>query len=976
MAYSGLGAGTVGDPFQITTMAQFRQMDNYVASYWKLMNNIDFAADAVFYITTFNGYLDGNGYQCLNMASGYSGFGMKDASSINNITLRYTRVWSNSNAGWTYIISDQSRTMANISLTNIHLVITGTARVDYFSVNNFATSCTINNIVIEGRMGGVFTGTINGLIENVRVLRNYVIMTYYPTPTIVASLGTGATMRYCQSINPMVRPNTGGNFSFLVGSVGAATIQECFVVVGFKAIYTDAGSVVHGFSNNVYSSTGTIIDSYIKGSIASNNGIAVGFKTGFAIAPNQLLSVSRCFFSGDLNTPTNNNRCPLYTPGSSSSHNNYYNKTKLTSITAIDETGKQTGLTSAEMLNSSNFANWDFNNVWNMGSEEPVLRNNPMYAFELDPRIISIASTTRNSNSQVTIVLDTDGTNNTFGIDVVYNSIIIFNAENALSNIVPVDNSADKTYIINLYWNDNGTKTYVATATYLHYSDDRAVLPATNIATSQKVSLTTPLAANLVHGSCILGNYVYGSTRNTGQTIFPCLVQALLTNLSGYVEYPIRLSDTDTTKGADIEQIVVCGGKIYGRMSGKYIIQFDPAVNDYKIFLVNYAAGSSEPLVTDGTYLFLISSTLIYKINPTDFDGAPKYNTAVGYTLNILGTYLSNSQGGHIAGGWPATQKGIVHSALCDSEFLYVAYSTGGDYSPTYGTSFNECHKISISNMTAAGWSKIPKCTDDMCQTETHLFFGVEVQPAANVLSYGYGWGAIAIRKSDMAIRAIPRFHSTDNPPAVQSYASLLFGNYLLDARTSAYVFILDISDVENWNVNEPIGKRNLKRYRFNTGGTDISLPPNEFLLSDAGLFYAFIWAYPSGLMEVDLTGLDFFAVPTVNTIGSSVINNVATLTGYLLNTGGKTITGKGFHYGTAVNELTSTITSGESSQTFHAILSGLDPGVYYYKSFAINSVGESINSTVMSFTITGTICIGATPIKKVYKGGVKITKI
>ena len=45
---------------------------------------------------------------------------------------------------------------------------------------------------------------------------------------------------------------------------------------------------------------------------------------------------------------------------------------------------------------------------------------------------------------------------------------------------------------------------------------------------------------------------------------------------------------------------------------------------------------------------------------------------------------------------------------------------------------------------------------------------------------------------------------------------------------------------------------------------------PNELLLSEAGDFYAFLWSDPSGLMKVNLPGLDYFTIPVVLTLGYS----------------------------------------------------------------------------------------------------------
>jgi hypothetical protein len=81
-----------------------------------------------------------------------------------------------------------------------------------------------------------------------------------------------------------------------------------------------------------------------------------------------------------------------------------------------------------------------------------------------------------------------------------------------------------------------------------------------------------------------------------------------------------------------------------------------------------------------------------------------------------------------------------------------------------------------------------------------------------------------------------------------------------------------------------------------------------------------------------------------------SVITFSILLTGYLLNTGGKSITLKGFKYGISEDDLNNQVLSSEDSEEFHAIIN-LPKGTYYYQAFAINSIGES-NAEIKSFTV------------------------
>ncbi len=963
--------------------------------YWKLMNNIDFAAESSFYITTFNGYFDGNNYELQNLITGYGGIGLKDNASFKNTTFRFTRKSVQSSHT---VLKTQYRTLANVQFANVHIIVTGTSTINYISADNWGADCTINNIVVEGSIYGCFTSTISCLIDGVKMLRPFIFASGGDYAAIVGELD--AEMRNCQAVIPNATATSGQHRSYLANTINSgAKFKECFVIANVDVTYSGDSNVTHGMSAFANGTQGTHMfeDCYFKGNLSVNRGErpisdANNYgKSGFTFSPTTKIKGRRCYSSGDVNTPLNNNRTILFKEVDTANNhieNCYYNKTKLSSITPKDIAGQQTGLTSAEFTNPANFVGWDFVNVWEMGADGPVLRNNPLYAFELDPRLIAIQSITRDSASQITILLDSSWDFDTYGIDVLLGATPVYNAENTLSNPIPVDNTADQLYIIKLYWLDGGSKNYVHEETYQHYCQNGAV-DTTTVAIDAKVALSDTIDANLIHGSCIYNGYVYGSTRNKQfPTQTGSIVRALLTDITDFDILPVYTDSEGVGISYQIDQIVRCGNYLYalatrGGYTGTYLIQYNPTLNDYKIFKLGSLYNGSAPIFTDGQYLYLTYNDETHKVNPAEFIGSyPKFNTSSIFSYTKMASYDHNSQGGHILGGYTPNGKGHIHSACADSEFIYLAFTTQRDsiadtsgYASTLDKTLFELHKVNKNTMVADSWVKIPKATDDMCQTATHLFFGIEVQAVANANTYGYGWGCYAIRKSDLRITGLPKLHSNDNPPTVRSYASLIFGNYLLDTKTNMQTHIIDISDVDNWSVSESVGKRTLKCYKYTWQGVALSGTPNEFLLSEAGHFYAFLWQSPSELMQVDLTGLSFFTVPTVNTISGVVNGPDVNLTGYILNTGGKTVTSKGFRYGDAPGNLTNEVLSVETTLEFHAALQGLPTGTYYYQAFAINSEGES-TADIKSFTIGSNLPIyfEGIQIQKIMFNGVELT--
>lgn len=77
MAFSGLGSGTSGNPYQITTPAQLQEMNNNLSSYFKLMNNLDMAG--------FD-YGDGCGFLPIgNSTTSFTGGFIGNYKNINNL---------------------------------------------------------------------------------------------------------------------------------------------------------------------------------------------------------------------------------------------------------------------------------------------------------------------------------------------------------------------------------------------------------------------------------------------------------------------------------------------------------------------------------------------------------------------------------------------------------------------------------------------------------------------------------------------------------------------------------------------------------------------------------------------------------------------------------------------------------------------------------------------------------------------------
>ena len=97
--------------------------------------------------------------------------------------------------------------------------------------------------------------------------------------------------------------------------------------------------------------------------------------------------------------------------------------------------------------------------------------------------------------------------------------------------------------------------------------------------------------------------------------------------------------------------------------------------------------------------------------------------------------------------------------------------------------------------------------------------------------------------------------------------------------------------------------------------------------------------------------------VPFVQTnAASEVTRSGAVLNGNVTSDGGRTVTARGFVYGTSASNLNQTATSGSGTGSFSKTISGLFASTtYYYKAYATNSIGTNYGE-VKQFTTTAPV--------------------
>jgi hypothetical protein len=206
-----------------------------------------------------------------------------------------------------------------------------------------------------------------------------------------------------------------------------------------------------------------------------------------------------------------------------------------------------------------------------------------------------------------------------------------------------------------------------------------------------------------------------------------------------------------------------------------------------------------------------------------------------------------------------------------------------------------------------------------------------------------------------MRVTAIPKLHKTDTI-GTNSYASLIFGSYMIDLKTNGYIYAIDISQPDEWQLSENIGQRTLKTYNIlqPDGSSDVPGPINEAFLTESGVFIGFVWnIIPSAAVSFDLTGLNYFAAPTIVTDDATIVDdNDVSLAGFITNTGGKTVTAIGIILGQAA-DLSDGIDYPVTpvSTEFEKAFNDLEYGTYYFRVYATNAEGTGYGE-IKSFTL------------------------
>jgi hypothetical protein len=265
MAFSGLGAGSAGDPYQITTAGQWNEMfdANYNAShYFKVMNAIDLD-DTGSALHLFSN-LDGDNQTItveFNLPAGSGGFITlrNNGLTIKNLKVNVTEVGVLS----PQIISQDFGAKTNIVLDNLdfHVLSTSGHPISKFVSGDVPATWTVSNIKFEGYISQVFDNVYCSL-SNIHIRL---------TKPLITSSG------------------------FMMNCYYGTLIEKCSVSFGKILIYDAAIFINTVLSGSAFVLDQCRVDGCLEGSGAS----------AFIKAINNVTTISNCYFNGDLVDYTN-----------------------------------------------------------------------------------------------------------------------------------------------------------------------------------------------------------------------------------------------------------------------------------------------------------------------------------------------------------------------------------------------------------------------------------------------------------------------------------------------------------------------------------------------------------------------------------------------------------------------------------------------------------------------------------------------
>jgi uncharacterized repeat protein (TIGR02543 family) len=315
------GDGSPGTPYQIATVQQLKEVNNFLTSNFILNTNLDVAAETNWLplgnsTTKFSGSFNGNGH------------------TITNLTINSP--FDPDRGLFGYV---NGAVISNLGLVNINIID-----------SNFFT-------------GGLI-GNSDGATQVTNCYATGTIQAYGAAGGLIGNVETGPiSVTNCYA-NVNISTDTQGNIGGLVGSTKGGSITKSYALgtISFTAGTANQLGGLVGFHRDT-----SITDCYARGDVSGKDNVGglVGYMEGSA-------TVNRSYSSGVVTGITTTSALVGDGTGVTAS---YYDMDKTSRNDSIQGTGRTTSAMQDSGNTATSYPTWDFATIWEIiGTAYPTLR--------------------------------------------------------------------------------------------------------------------------------------------------------------------------------------------------------------------------------------------------------------------------------------------------------------------------------------------------------------------------------------------------------------------------------------------------------------------------------------------------------------------------------------------------------------------------------------------------------------------------
>lgn len=348
------------------------------------------------------------------------------------------------------------------------------------------------------------------------------------------------------------------------------------------------------------------------------------------------------------------------------------------------------------------------------------------------------------------------------------------------------------------------------------------------IPAEDSIVLKDPLSVK-IHGAVFVDPYLIGTPRGGPNLGLEDEDEARVVRIhkNDYSTYDAVLLEDPNNPGTVIKGMedavyAPSRNRVYSHgvseASGGWIVEINPLSDPFDVQAVASTPSGVEALATDGDFLYGAGNEL-WKWDLEDFS----LQASAAYDLG-----------------------GDIHSMILASDgYLYGIGSSNALAADTVLIG-----RIDPSDLSTVTTAPVGQCTDDMAEIDDWIFAGPEeaTEEAGGFPQLGYDWGAVAIRKSDMAVFHLPWLPGETG--VIVAFGVFVRGNKLFIQKTNRRTYVIDLGlhPPDTWSDSSDTNQVVTHYYGFifeeNFTAPDQSgtLVANELMMDSEGRLHAFAW--------------------------------------------------------------------------------------------------------------------------------------